>query len=94
MALKEIKCIVKHVAYDDSEGKKHEFDSYKAVKSDGKTIDLRFTQEVTKKPTETCIIVVDEKNMNIATTYEFPRLWVKKIEEIKPIPTKKEDLPF
>ena len=94
MALKEIKVLVKHNDYVDQDQQRHVFDSYKAVQADGKLIDLRFKEVVKNRPTENSILVIDEADMNINNNYEFKRLWVAKVIEIKPIEIKKPELPF
>ena len=91
--MKEIRILVKEVT--TKEGKK--FNSYKAVQKDGKLIDLRFTKAVKNAPTEDCIIVVKEENVNIDKSRLYPRCWVKEIEETLEYVSKapsSEELPF
>ena len=77
-----------------------EFTAYKAVKSDGKYLDLSFTREVpiTSYPTEHCYINVDSSNISVDNNRKYPRCYIRAIESIEPYfnGTKLEDsdLPF
>lgn len=87
MEKKEIKIAqVKEVTTKD--GKK--FTAYKAVAKNNKLIDCRFTRDVEEKakPTEPCVIVVDDESSSVDTRGQYPVLWVRKIDEIKPLPKK------
>lgn len=79
--VKEIRLIAKEV--DGKDGKK--WLSFKAVKKDGKLIDCRFARACNIIPTESCIIVVDPSEINIATNRLYPILWVNNIIEIKSV---------
>lgn len=92
--IKEIKVIMKEGTTSD--GRK--FNYFRAVQKDGKLVDCRFTKDVKNIPTSSAIIVVEVANVNMDYSHQFPRLWVKKIEEVKKLEidnTQKElDLPF
>lgn len=79
--LKKIK--IKAIPRKTKDGK--EFISYRAVQNDGKLIDCRFTRDVKNAPEKTSYVMVDPSQMNISYSYEYPRLWIKRIEEIIPI---------
>lgn len=79
--VKEIRLIANEV--DGKDGKK--WLAFKAVKKDGKLIDCRFVRACNIIPTESCIIVVDPAEINIATNRLYPILWVKNIIEIKSV---------
>ena len=83
--MKEIK-VVKVTPIETKDGKK--FTAYKTVGKDGKLLDLRFRRDVNNAPTEPCVIVVDELNVNVDNTRQFPVVWVSAIEEIKPLERK------
>lgn len=83
-----IKIKVNHVKLDDG----REFDTFKAVQKDGKLVDLKFTREVKKTPTEDCYIVVARDKINLAKRQEYPCYWVKEIVEIIPFEKQEEDL--
>ena len=51
----------------------------------GKLIDVKFVKGCQNVPTEPCIIVVRTDNMNVDTRRRYPCLWVKNVEEIKPV---------
>lgn len=67
------------------DGSKNKFYAYKTFQKNGKKIDLRFTQEVTNAPKEKCVIKVDIEKFNVDNNRKYPLIWVKGIEEIKPI---------
>lgn len=79
--VKEIKVKVYHK--QTKEGKK--FNSYRAVKKDGTLIDAKFRKDVKAIPTEDSMVVVKVENLNISYAKEYPVLWIKEVEEIKPI---------
>ena len=63
-----------------------EFNAYKALTKQGK-IDLRFTKDVKEedRPTKTCYLLVSEENVNVNQKFEYPIMWVSKIDEIEEI---------
>ena len=68
----------------------NKFTAYKTIGKNGKKMDIRFTKscDPTKLPTEPCIVVVEEANANVDTSRQYPVLWIKAIEELKPIERK------
>lgn len=61
------------------------FNTYKAVTKNNKLIDVRFRRSVPDnlKPTEVpCVLLVDEKNMNIAKNQLYPCLWINQVEDV------------
>ncbi len=63
-----------------------EFTSYKIIDNETqRKVDLRFTKAVKNLPEKRCYIVVKKENINLDNRYEFPRYWVKQIEEIQDI---------
>lgn len=63
-----------------------EFKVYKALTKQGK-IDLRFTKDVAEetKPDHTCFLNVLEENVNINQKFEYPVMWISKIESLEEI---------
>jgi len=63
-----------------------EFNVYKALTKQGK-IDLKFRKEipVEQLPTHNCYILVDAKNINVNQKFEYPVMWISKIEAIEEI---------
>lgn len=78
--VKELEVVVRDIQVDDVK-----FKAYKTYQKNGRAIDLKFPNDVANKPKENCIIVVKIENMNLQTNTKYPRLWVKQIEEIKPL---------
>lgn len=62
----------------------NKFLAYKTIGKGGRKMDVRFTRGCAKIPTEPCLIEVLEGNANVDTTRQYPILWVKEVEEIKP----------
>ena len=86
----EIKVVVKEAK--TKEGKT--FNTYRVVEKTGKLVDLRFRKDVKNVPTETCIMVVDKKDIHLDSKREYPCYWVKAIQELKPIELNTKELPF
>lgn len=64
------------------------FFAYKTLGKNKKWLDLRFTRDVENAPKADCFIMVDSDNANYSTAYQYPRIWVRKIEEIIPFETR------
>ena len=80
-ATKEIEIVrVKEVKYNNTA-----FLAYQAVDKNGRLIDVKFVKGCKNVPAEPCIIVVRTDNMNVDTRRRYPCLWVKNVEEIKPV---------
>ena len=77
---------------ENKDGKK--FSTYKTVIAGNKLMDLCFVRTVKNTPEEPCIIVVEDGKWNIDRKSLYPRVWVKEIKEIKPLPRKEEENPF
>ena len=78
---KEIEIVrVKEVKYNNTA-----FLAFQAVDKNGKLIDVKFVKGCQNVPTEHCIIVVRTDNMNVDTHRRYPCLWVKNVEQIKPV---------
>lgn len=85
---KEIEIVrVKEVKYNNTA-----FLAYQAVDKNGILIDVKFVKGCQNVPTEPCIIVVRTDNMNVDTRRRYPCLWVKNVEQSKPIVHKKSTL--
>ena len=85
--LVKVKIFVSQVSKKNlEEGKTETFTAYKAMTKQGK-IDLRFTKDVAEKdrPTKSCYIFVPEENVNVNQKYEFPVMWVSKIDHTEDI---------
>ena len=81
--MKKIKVYVsKRVNHETNES----FNVYKALTKQGK-IDLRFTKEVVEetKPTKVCYMFVEDENVNINQKFEYPVMWVSKIDHLEDI---------
>lgn len=92
---KELQIIVKEVKFKNEEGKETKFLAYTTFTKTNERLDVRFVKDATAlAPKENCVIVVDEKDMNISRKYRFPRLYVQAIKEIKPVEHKEQELPF
>ncbi len=92
---KELQIIVKEVKFKNEEGKETKFLAYTTFTKTNERLDVRFVKEATAlAPKENCIVVVDEKDMNISRKYRFPRLYVQAIVEVKPVEHKEQELPF
>lgn len=89
---------IKVVRVGEAESKDgHKFPVYKTMIKDkqrNKLIDVRFTRDVTNRPTEPCIIRVADKKWNIDRSGLYPICWVKEILEIVPLPEKEVENPF
>ena len=80
-ATKEIEIVrVKEVKYNNTA-----FLAFQAVDKNGRLIDVKFVKGCKNVPTEPSIIVVRTDNMNVDTRRRYPCLWVKNVEEIKPV---------
>lgn len=84
MELKSFK--IARVEEIEHEGKK--FTTYKAIAKGGRLMDVRFTRDCKNKPTEKCEILVKPENANVDTTRQYPILWIKDVEEIRPLERK------
>lgn len=58
------------------------FIAFQAEQKNGKLIDARFVQAINQKPTATCYVRVKIKDINIQTNCQYPKLWIKHIEDI------------
>lgn len=58
------------------------FIAFQAEQKNGKLIDARFVQAINQKPTATCYVRVKIKDINIQTNCQYPKLWIKYIEDI------------
>lgn len=70
------------------------FPVYKTIIKGNKLLDLCFTKAVKNKPEEPCIIRVPDGQWNISRSGLYPKVWVKEILEIVPLPKKEEENPF
>lgn len=82
----KIKVLAKEVTMKD--GKK--FWAYKAVKPNGKLIDIRFTKNAGTIPTKSFILEAKDENLNIDKNREYPILWCREISNIENIKVKEE----
>lgn len=85
--LKKIKIFVSQVSKRNlEEGKEETFTAYKVITKQGK-IDLRFTKDVAEKdrPTKSCYVYVPVDCLNVNQKYEFPVMWVSKIDHTEEI---------
>lgn len=82
MAEREFKIVeVKEVQLTNGQS----FNAYKTIAKQGKKMDVRFVKTCKNIPTEPCVIVVNEDDVNVDTTKQYPVLWVKNVIEIKPL---------
>lgn len=63
------------------------FNAYRTYSKNGRATDLKFRKEVTNLPTKNCYIVVNEDDINLNTTGEYPVCWVKAIQAIEDFET-------
>ena len=70
------------------------FTTYAVKMKDGKWLETRFTQDVprSKLPTAYSTIFVSEGMMNIDKRGKYPKLWIKRVESVKPLERPIEDL--
>lgn len=61
------------------------FNSYKTFSKNGRATELKFTKDVTELPVKDCYIVVNDSDVNLNTSGEFPICWVKHIVSIESI---------
>lgn len=79
--MREFKIIeVKEITTKDS----NKFLAYKTIGKGGRKMDVRFVRNCHNVPTEPCVVVVSDENANVDTTRQYPILWIKDVEEIKP----------
>lgn len=72
-----------------------EFAVYKTLDpKTGKKIDLKFTKACRNIPTERSYLIVDEKNVNVDRSGEWPVCWVKDIVRVDPIESYSTDSGF
>ena len=61
------------------------FNVFRAITKNGRKITAKFTKDVKNVPTENSVITVLNTNAEINDSGEFPVLWVRAIEESKPM---------
>ena len=76
METKKIKITVAERKTND--GKKS-FNTYKTVTKNGRTMDVKFRQEVKILSTENCYAIIDVDKMNVDKNREYPVLWVSEV---------------
>lgn len=59
-----------------------QYTKYKAITKNWEYIEVRFTKSVWNKPSTTCTIMVDIRDMNIDKHGTKPILWVRCIDNI------------
>ena len=69
----------------DENGKTRKFKTYHTFGKNGRRTDVKFTEEVDKKPTENCFVEVPYEDMNLNTRDRYPVLWVKNVVAIHPV---------
>jgi len=84
--IKNLKKIKVYVSERENHETQEKFNVYKALTKQGK-IDLRFTQNVLEetKPLKTCWLFVEEKNVNVNQKFEYPVMWIDKIDHLEKI---------
>lgn len=81
MESKEIKIYVEERKTKDGRA----FNSFKAISKNGRKITCKFTKDVKNVPTENCVITVAAGAAELNTSGEFPVLWIRAIENVKPM---------
>lgn len=66
----------------DESGKTRKFKTYHTFGKNGRRTDVKFTEEVEKKPTENCFVEVEYNKMNLNTRDRYPVLWIKEVVAI------------
>ena len=61
------------------------FLSYQALTKTGRWMDLKFTKDVKEetRPTHSCMLLAEEKNMSVDRTRKFPVLWISEIAGVE-----------
>lgn len=61
------------------------FLSYQALTKTGRWMDLKFTKDVKEetRPTHSCMLLVEEKNMSVDRTRKFPVVWISEISGVE-----------
>lgn len=77
----EIKCYVK--VGKTKAGKSFNF--FKTELKGGKLVDLKFTKAVTTLPNESCILIVNEEDINVDNTRLYPCVWCRGYISNKPL---------
>lgn len=82
----EMKKIKVYVSERENHETQTKFRVYKALTKQGK-IDLRFTKDVDdkSKPTKTCYLFVEPSHVNVNQKFEYPIMWVDKIDHCEEI---------
>lgn len=70
----------------------NKFTAYKTVGKGGRKMDLRFVRTCKNIPTENCIICVNDEDCNVDTTRQYPILWIKNVQSIKPLGKKSSNI--
>ena len=83
---KELKKIKVYVSERENHETQEKFKVYKALTKQGK-IDLRFTKDVAEetKPTKTCNLFVEPSHVNVNQKFEYPVMWIDKIDHCEEI---------
>lgn len=61
------------------------FTAFKVRAKGNRLMDCRFVRTCKNVPTEVCDIVVKEENANVDNSRMYPILWIKEVEEIRPV---------
>lgn len=82
----ELKKIKVFVSKRENHETQEQFLVFKALTKQGK-IDLRFTKDVKdeEKPTKTCYLFVEPSNVNVNQKFEYPVMWISKIDHCEEI---------
>ena len=82
----ELKKIKVYVSERTNHETGEKFKVYKALTKQGK-IDVRFTKDVDEKskPQKTCWLFVEENHVNVNQKFEFPIMWIDKIDHLEDI---------
>lgn len=75
---------------ETTEGRK--FKTYKTFSKNGRATELKFRKEVTNLPTKNCYIIVNDDDINLNTSGEYPVCWVKAIQGVEDLETVNADL--
>lgn len=78
LKLKKIEIRVKKIDFVDKEGNDAPFNVYKCYTEKG-WFDLKFRKECQNLPTKSCILYVEQKNININFNGRFPVVWISEI---------------
>lgn len=70
---------IKLVEVSEREHEGRKFNVYKVLAKGGKKMDCRFVRTCENVPTQPCVMICNEDDVNVDTTRMYPTLWVKHV---------------